>query len=195
MWKEERYWVCKMEDLSLHILDIVDNSVTAGADMVGITVCEDKKNDLLSIEISDNGKGMSEDTLRKATDPFFTHKTTRRVGFGLSLLQQAAKIANGKFSIQSKEGEGTTVKASFQYSHIDRKPLGNISETIETLVIGNPSVDFRYEHKKDGLVSIFDTKGIKKKLLNMPMSSVRGIKIIRESLKRIEMCLSKADSL
>ncbi len=183
-----------MEDLSLHILDIVENSVAAGANMVKITMCEDKGHDLLSIEITDNGKGMSKATLKKATDPFFTNKSTRRVGLGLSLLEQAAKMANGKFSIESKKGKGTTVRASFQYSHIDRKPLGDITRTIETLIIGNPSVDFHYEHRKDGLLSTFDTKRIRKRLSKIPLSSPRGIEIIRECLRKTERDLSKADS-
>ncbi len=183
-----------MEDLSLHILDIVENSVVAGANKVSITVCEDKGRDLLSIEIVDDGKGMSEVLLQKATDPFFTQKKTRRVGLGLSLLQQAAKRANGKFSIESKKGKGTTVKASFQYSHVDRQPLGDITQTIETLVIGNPSVDFYYEHKKDGLLSTFDTKRIRRRLSKMPISSPGGIEIIRECLRKTERDLSKADS-
>lgn len=194
MWKEGKFWVCKMEDLSLHILDIVENSVTAGATFVSITVCEDKRHDLLSIEITDNGKGMSKSTLKKATDPFFTQKTTRRVGLGLSLLHQAAKIANGKFSIESKKGEGTIVRASFQYSHIDRQPLGDITLTIETLVIGNPSVDFRYEHREDGLLSTFDTKAIREQLADIPISSPKGIKIIRGILKKTKMNLLGADS-
>lgn len=183
-----------MEDLSLHILDIVENSVTAGATFVSITVCEDKGHDLLSIEITDNGKGMSRGILQKATDPFFTQKTTRRVGLGLSLLQQAAKRANGKFSIESKKGKGTTVKASFQYSHVDRQPLGDIAETIETLVIGNPSVDFRYEHRENGLLSVFDTEAIGEQLAGAPISSPKGIRIIRENLKKTKMNLTGTDS-
>lgn len=175
-----------MEDLSLHILDIVENSVRAGADMIEIRVCEDKEHDLLSIEIIDNGKGMSKDILKKATGPFFTTKRTRRVGLGLSLLKQAAEMANGKFSIESEEGKGTKVKATFQYSHIDRKPLGNIAQTIETLVIGNPSVDFYYEYRKDGLLHTLDTKKIKKGLSEIPISSQKGIKILRKRLSGVD---------
>lgn len=183
-----------MEDISLHILDIVENSIAAGADKVRISVNEDRENDVVSIEIKDNGKGMSQATLKKAPDPFFTRKKTRKVGLGLSLLRQAAEMANGKFFIKSKKGGGTTVTANFQYSHIDRQPLGDITETIETLVIGNPSVDFRYEHKKKGLLSTFDTKRIKKQLSKVPLSSPRGIRIIRKSLKETERCLQKMDS-
>lgn len=173
-----------MEDLSLHILDIVENSMAAGANTVGITVCEDKRRDLLSIEITDDGKGMSKATLKKATDSFFTTKRTRRVGLGLSLLQQAAKMANGKFSIESKKGEGTTVRASFQYSHIDRKPLGDMAETIITLIIGNPEIDLRYIHKNDGKNWSLDTKELKAQLGAVPINSPQGIKIVRELLQK-----------
>ncbi len=175
-----------MEDLSLHILDIVENSIRAGADRIEIRVCEDKENDLLSIEIIDNGKGMSEAILKKAVGPFFTTKKARRVGLGLPLLKQAAEMANGKFSIESKEGKGTRVKATFEYNHIDRKPLGNISKTIETLVVGNPSVDFYYEYRKDGILHILDTKKIKEHLSGMSISSSRGIELIRENLNMEE---------
>jgi DNA mismatch repair ATPase MutL len=183
-----------MEDLSLHILDIVENSVTAGADMITITVCEDAKEDLLTIEIVDNGRGMPETVLEKAADPFYTQRKTRRVGLGLSLLRQAAEMANGSFSIESKEGRGTTVKARFQYSHIDRQPLGDMGETMVTLVIGNPQVDFSYEHTKNGAVSTFDTRAIKKELSSTPLSSPKGIRAVRELLKRSKRILSEAKS-
>lgn len=183
-----------MEDLSLHILDIVENSVTAGADLVSITVSEDKDKDLLMIEIVDNGEGMAEDVLKKATDPFYTQKTTRRVGLGLSLLRQAAEMANGSFSIESKKRKGTKVLATFQHSHIDRQPLGKMAETIETLVIGNPSVDFVYEHDLNGKVSVFDTRKIRKSLSGAPVCSPKGIRTIREHLRRSRTCVSEAKS-
>ncbi len=131
-----------MEDLSLHILDIAENSVAAKADRIEIRVVVDKKNDLLSLEIIDNGTGMDKDTIKKALDPFYTSKTVRRVGLGLSLLSESAKAANGKLTLESKKGKGTRVKAEFQFSHIDRKPLGDIDQTIITLVMGNPDIDF-----------------------------------------------------
>jgi anti-sigma regulatory factor (Ser/Thr protein kinase) len=180
-----------MEDLSLHILDIVENSVTAGAQLVSIVVCEDKKKDLLTIEIVDDGEGMSAKTLEKADDPFFTEKTTRRVGLGLSLLRQAAEMANGAFSITSEEGKGTTVRATFQHSHIDRQPLGDMKETVETLVVGNPSVDFLYERKRNGGLFRFDTRMIKKELSGSSMSSPKGIRMVRDHLKRFEETLSE----
>jgi anti-sigma regulatory factor (Ser/Thr protein kinase) len=183
-----------MEDLSLHILDIVENSITAGADLVCITVKEDIAKDLLMIEISDNGSGMSDAILKKADDPFFTRKTTRRVGLGLSLLRQAAEMAKGSFSIESREGEGTLVRARFQHSHIDRQPLGNITETMETLVIGNPSVDFCYEHIRNGRSSTFDTREMRKGLGAISLSSPKGIRMIRDCLKKSRKSLLEANS-
>ncbi len=95
-----------MEDLSLHILDIAENSVAAKADRIEIRIAIDKKNDLLSLEIIDNGTGMEKDTIKKALDPFYTSKTVRRVGLGLSLLSESAKAANGKLTIESEKGKG-----------------------------------------------------------------------------------------
>jgi len=124
-----------MEDLSLHVLDIAENSIAAGAKHVEIRVRESRREDRLSIEIIDNGRGMSEDMLQKATDPFFTTRTTRRVGLGLSLFEQAAKRAGGEFKIASCPGAGTKVTGVFQYSHVDRQPLGDMDQTILALVV------------------------------------------------------------
>ena len=151
-----------MEDLSLHILDIAENSVVAQADKIEIRISEDLDKDLLSIEIIDNGVGMDKETLEKALDPFYTSKTVRRFGFGLSLLSEAAKAANGHFALRSKKGKGTILKADFQHSHIDRQPLGDIGQTLITLIIGNPEIDFIFEHKKNGHVYSLDTRKIKK---------------------------------
>jgi len=175
-----------MEDLSLHILDIAENSVAAKADKIEIKISEDKEKDLLSIEIIDNGVGMDKKTLEKALNPFYTSKTVRRFGFGLSLLSEAAKAANGHLSMQSKKGEGTRIKADFQRSHIDRQPLGDIGQTIITLIIGNPEIDFIFEHKRNGHTYCLDTRKIKAQLNEMPINSLAGIKKIRENLKKIQ---------
>jgi hypothetical protein len=173
-----------MEDLSLHILDIVENSVAAKADKIEIRISEDKKKDLLSVEVIDNGTGMDKKTVEKALDPFYTSKTVRRFGFGLSLLSEAAKAANGHLSIQSKKGEGTKIKADFQYSHIDRKPLGNMGQTIITLVIGNPGIDLIYVHIRNGQKYSLDTRKIKSQLKENPINSPVGIRMIKEDLKK-----------
>ena len=172
-----------MEDLSLHILDIAENSVAAKADRIEIRIVEDKEKDWLSIEIIDNGTGMDKDTIKKALDPFYTSKTVRRVGLGLSLLSESAKAANGKLTIESEKGKGTRVRAEFQFSHIDRKPLGDIDQTIITLVMGNPDIDFFYEIKKNNHTHRVDTRTIKTELKEIPIHSLDGIKLFREKLK------------
>ncbi|NIM58629.1 MAG: ATP-binding protein [Candidatus Aminicenantes bacterium] len=173
-----------MKDLSLHILDIVENSVAASADKIEIRISEDTKKDLLSVRIIDNGIGMDKETRQKALDPFYTSKTVRRFGFGLSLLSEATKAANGQFSVQSEKGKGTKIKADFQSSHIDRKPLGDIGQTIITLVMGNPEIDLIYVHKKNGHKYSLDTRKIKAQLKDVPINSPSGIRMIREDLKK-----------
>jgi signal transduction histidine kinase len=175
-----------MEDISLHILDIVENSVAANADTIEIRITEDTEKDLLSLEIIDNGLGMDEETVKKVLDPFYTSKTVRRFGLGLPLLSEAAIAANGHLSITSKRGEGTKIRADFQYSHIDRKPLGDISQTIFTLVMGNPETDFVFTHKKNAQTSKFDTRTIKAQLEDIPINSLDGMRKIREELKKIQ---------
>ncbi len=150
-----------MEDLSLHILDIVENSIRAKASRIEIKVIENIGEDLLVIEIKDNGRGIDEETIKKVLDPFFTTRTTRKVGLGLPLLSQAARESGGDIEIKSKVGRGTRVKATFGYSHIDRKPLGNMEATLTTLIAGNPEVDFIYKHKKDESEFRLDTREIR----------------------------------
>lgn len=173
-----------MRDLSLHILDIVENSVAAQADRIEIRISEELKKDVLTVEIIDNGMGMDEETVKKALDPFYTSKTVRRFGLGLPLLSEAAKAANGRLSIRSKKDEGTTIRADFQYSHIDRKPLGNMSQTIIAAVLGNPEIDWIYVHKTNGRTRSLDTRQIKARLGDRPINSPEGIRMIRENLKK-----------
>ena len=153
-----------MEDLSLHILDVVENSIEAKASKIEIKIVEKKSMDLLAIEIKDNGRGMNKATINKVLDPFYTTRTTRRVGMGLSLLAQAAKESNGDFEINSKPGVGTEVKASSQYSHIDRKPIGNINDTLVTLIISHPEINFVYEYQDEKDNYILDSNEIRKEI-------------------------------
>ncbi len=151
-----------MEDLSLHILDIVENSIAAVAKRIEIRIDEDQAKDLVTIEIKDDGKGMDEQTLKKAIDPFFTTRTTRRVGLGLSLLAQAARDSEGTFDIHSKPSEGTMVNATFRLSHPDCKPMGDIGQTMQVLIMSHPEIDFLYEHKSDNSTYRFDTREVRK---------------------------------
>lgn len=148
-----------MEDLSLHILDIAENSLRAHAKNVVIKISEEPGQNLLTLEIEDDGDGMNEETLRKALDPFFTTKSGKRVGLGLSLLNQAARESGGSFKIESRAGEGTKIRATFKLGHPDRKPLGDVAATLATLLVANPGVNFAYEHKKEGATYRLNSAG------------------------------------
>lgn len=171
-----------MLEISLHILDIVENSTRAGADTVYISILEDTAKDILSLEIRDNGSGMTEDVLNKVIDPFFTTKKVRNVGLGLPMLAQAAKSAEGRFIIESKGGEGTRVAADFKLSHIDRQPLGDISGTLVTLIAGNEGVDLIYRHEHNGQVYTFDTREIRKEIEDIPINHVAVLNFIRDHI-------------
>ena len=147
--KEGRRTWRHMEDLSLHILDIAENALSASASRITISLIEDTHQDLLTLEIQDNGKGMDAAALHQALDPFYTTRTTRRVGLGLPLLAQAAQQCEGSLEIDSEPGKGTTVKAVFRMSHPDMKPFGDVSETLRTIVMGHPDLDLQFEYIKD----------------------------------------------
>ena len=150
-----------MEDISLHILDIVENSIVAKAKRIEIRVIEDIEENLFIVEIEDDGEGMDEATVKRVLDPFFTTRTTRKVGLGLPMLAQSARESGGDLKINSEAGKGTRVKATFQYDHPDRRPIGNIKETLMSLVSSHPEVDFVYEHKRGEEVLRLDTRDIK----------------------------------
>jgi anti-sigma regulatory factor (Ser/Thr protein kinase) len=145
-----------VEELSLHVLDLAYNGVEAGARRIRIEVIEDLAADRLTIVVADDGRGMDEETIRRATDPFYTTRGARRVGLGLSLLEAAARSAGGEVSIRSAPGGGTTVQATFQHSHLDRAPLGDLRGAVLVLVVGNPEVTFSYLHRVDGKEFEFD---------------------------------------
>ena len=153
-----------MNDLSLHILDVSENCIQAGAKNIEIKVNEDLKNDLLTIEINDDGKGMSEEMIKQNKDPFITSRKTRKVGLGIPFLIESAKICEGDVNISSVIGKGTKVKAFFKYSHIDRKPIGNIAESLIALILLSEETDIKYVHSKNGKEFEFDTKDLKVKL-------------------------------
>jgi len=175
-----------MEDLSLHILDIVENSIEAGARRIKIMVDEDIVHNRLVLKVTDNGHGMDQKSLAKALDPFYTTKKVRRVGLGLSLLAQAAKEADGDFSIKSARGKGTEVVARFVYDHIDRRPLGKIADTVLALIIPvrDVNIDFVYEHRVNGRIFSLDTKSIKKELAGVEISHPAVVRHIRKEIRK-----------
>jgi len=134
-----------VEDLSLHVLDVVENSIRAGATQVNVRLTENKAEDLLILEIRDNGKGMDEATRRRCLDPFFTTKERKDVGLGLPLLAQSVEETGGKLVIESARGQGTRIIATFRLNHIDRRPLGDLAGTIRCLRETHPEIDLFYE--------------------------------------------------
>jgi sensor histidine kinase YesM len=178
-----------MRELSLHILDVVENGITAGGNCIWIEVDETRKKDQLKIVIRDNGRGMPIEKQDNINDPFITSRTTRRVGLGLSLLSAAAERCDGTLRVDTQPGKGTEIEATFRYSHIDRAPLGDMAATITTLVIGNPGIDFVYSHRIDGNNFSLDTREIRAEMEDLSLSDPVVIhhlaETIRSSLKEL----------
>lgn len=171
-----------MEDISLHILDVAENGIMAGADRIRICVEEDTSRDRLAITIEDNGRGMTPEFVQRVLDPFVTTRTTRKVGMGLSLFQQSAQEADGHLEVASEPGKGTVVRVLMSHSHIDRKPMGNMVETVVTLIEGNPSVDIVYSHVRNGREYELDTRELREELEEIPINHPHVIQLIRENL-------------
>jgi len=153
-----------MEDLSLHILDIVENSIKAGATEISIEVSIDKKENLITIKVTDNGRGMDDKTLERIRDPFFTTRTTRKVGLGVSFLDEIAELTGGTLDIQSTPGIGTTVFLKLPLDHLDRPPLGDVISTLMTILVTNPDIHISYRETRDGRVWFFDSTDVKELL-------------------------------
>lgn len=147
-----------MTELSLNILDVANNSVRARASQIRISVKIERNKDCLTIIIEDNGCGMTKEQLAQVEDPFYTSRTTRKVGLGVPFFKQAALSCEGTFSITSKVNIGTTVVATFRLSHIDRMPLGDINATIHTLITSNTEIDFIYQYEFDDANFTLDTR-------------------------------------
>lgn len=138
-----------MKTIADHILDICQNSIRAESTLIEVMIEENKYSDIYKITVSDNGKGMDVQTLKKAEDPFFTSRKTRKVGMGLALLKQNAEASNGKIKIESQPGKGTLVKATFGRSHFDRPPAGELADTFILLMIGNENLMLKFSYKTD----------------------------------------------
>lgn len=180
-----------MDELSLHILDIVQNSISAKATFIEVKVIENSKEDKIEIEIFDNGVGMTEEEIKIVQDPFYTTKSYKKVGLGIPLLKQIALSTDGEFKIESKKGEFTKVYASFKKSHPDTPPIGNLKDTILTLVLSSENFDIKFFYKKDNKIFELDTKEIKKNLDDIPLNHPEVIKFLRnyleENFKNLEV--------
>lgn len=172
-----------MLELSLHVLDIVNNSVKANATTIEIIIDEQIKENTLSVTIRDNGCGMDEDFLKTVTDPFKTTRTTRKVGMGISLFQAAAEATGGNLSISSQKNVGTEVVATFTYDHIDRQPMGDMAATLQTLVSSNEDINFIYKHTKNEKEFLFDTAQIKEILGDVSLNNPEILVWIRDYIK------------
>lgn len=171
-----------MQEISLNILDIVQNSVRAGASLIRVEVYEDTNEDVLFFSVEDNGCGMDEEMVQRVMDPFVTTRTTRKVGMGISLLRSAAQATGGDVELTSEVGKGTFIKASFSHSHIDRQPLGNMADTMTSLISMNGHIDFIYKHSYNGAVFELDTKEMKEILGEVPLNDPTVAAWLREYL-------------
>ncbi len=173
-----------MEDLALHILDIAQNSIEAGATEIEIDLREEPAADRLVIELRDNGPGMSQEMLSRVQDPFFTTRKTRRVGLGIPLLAEAARAAGGGIEIQSALGQGSKVRACFRYHHVDRAPVGDIETTLMVLLAGRPELTVRFVHTVGEEVFELDARELR--AAGIDPAAPDGLAAVREVIRRGE---------
>ncbi|MBQ5716614.1 MAG: sensor histidine kinase [Clostridia bacterium] len=171
-----------MRELSLNVLDIVQNSITANANLIEIELIEEINNDILKINIFDNGKGMTDEQIKSVTDPFYTTRTTRKIGLGIPLFKMAAEMSGGSFKIESTVGSGTKIYTSYIHSSIDRMPVGNINETVSMLIRMNPDIDFVYTHTFNEKSYSLDTRELREQLEDVPLDTPEVIDWINEYL-------------
>ena len=174
-----------MRELSLNILDIAQNSIAADASLITIAVEEDSAADRLKIRIEDNGRGMTPEQVAKVSDPFYTTRTTRKVGMGIPLFRMAAEQAGGSLSIVSQLGEGTCVTADFVLSSIDRMPLGDIAGTMAALIRLNPQLDFLYIRRRDDRREELDTRQLRQVLQGVPLDTPEVMQWVEGALQEI----------
>ena len=172
-----------MQEISMNILDVAENSVRAGATLVKIGVASLPEKGSLTVTIEDDGCGMTRQQLTQVTDPFFTTRTTRKVGLGIPFFKMAAELTGGSFSIVSTPGEGTVVAAVFNSSSIDCMPLGDINETVFTLIHCNPQIDLLYTSSVGQAEMTLDTREFRRILGDIPLNSPQVSGFIREFLQ------------
>ncbi len=178
-----------MKELSLHILDIMQNSIVAGATLVELDLVEDSEEDVLKFTITDNGCGMPEEMVQAVISPFTTSRTTRKVGLGIPLLKAAAEQTGGGIRLSSKVGEGTVIEATFGYSHIDRQPLGSMAETMLGLITSYETIDFVYHHRVNQEEYALDTREMRQMLGNVSFTEPAVMLWLSEFLKENEAAL------
>lgn len=172
-----------MDEISLHILDIVENSITARASRILLRIEKDTKNNIIKVSIKDNGKGMTEEQLAKATDPFFSTKTLGKGGLGLALIKQTCEQCECTFNIDSKLGLGTIVEATMLIDHPDRPVMGDITSTVVALIAGlGKDLDLIFEVYADGHEYRLDTAVIRAELDGMPLNHPAVMQFMKEDI-------------
>mgnify|MGYP000709565422 CR=1 FL=1 len=179
-----------LPEISLNILDISENSVSAKATEIKIVICVNTQQNQLMVQITDNGKGMDAETLNRVTDPFYTTRTTRKVGLGIPFFKQEAECTGGSFSISSVPGKGTQITAVFCTDSIDCMPLGNLNETVYSLIVMHPDIDFYYQYQVNGAEFHLDTKKCGK-CLAMCRFQRGGIIFLRDYLEENEADINR----
>lgn len=172
-----------VEELSLHVLDIAENSVRAGAKNVSIAIRRDEEEGFLVIEVQDDGRGMTEEEQKAVFDPFFTRRTERRVGLGLPFLAQAAEACEGGVDLCSAPGRGTRVRARFRLGHIDLQPMGDLAETVTALLAGWPDRNFRFRYARGAEAFELDTEEIRRHLGDVPLCDPTVLTFLRRSMR------------
>lgn len=172
-----------MNDLSMHIIDIMQNSISAGATRVELVVDENVEQDVLTISVTDNGKGMTAGQVARLEDPFFTSRTTRKVGMGIPLLAQSARQSGGDVHIVSEPGKGTSVTASFGYSNIDRPPLGDFVNAFMLTVSSNPDMDFVLTYRYCGAEYRFGTADVREVFGDSALGDLTIVRNLEEMVK------------
>jgi len=173
-----------MEELCYHIIDIVQNSISANSKNIKIKLKESDKEDLILIEIEDDGKGMDAETLRKVQDPFYTTKRGKKVGLGIPILKETAIHCEGSFKMESHVGKGTLVSAIFKRSNIDVPPIGKIKDTILTSIVGNDHCNIDITYENDNGIFNISTKKIKEQIGDLHITHPYVIKFLREFIDK-----------
>jgi hypothetical protein len=169
-----------VRELSLHLLDIAENSISAGSKNITINIFENSITDLLQIEVFDDGRGMPAEMVKQVIDPFVTSRTTRKVGLGIPLLKEAAEACKGSLQLQSNLGKGTSLEVVFQRSHIDRMPLGDVPTTFLNLLVSNPNIHWVFRYQVNENEFFFDDIEVKEALGDISLTEPEVLKVIRE---------------
>ncbi len=169
-----------MEELSLHIMDVLQNSLAAGARNVELEIEEDVERDRLVIRVKDDGKGMSPEELKRVQDPFYTTKRSIGVGLGIPMFKWVAEHCGGSFRMESEQGKGTMLEAVMRLSHIDRPPMGDLVDTLLGMVVSSPQVRFVIRYKSGKGEFVFDSREVKEILGDVPLSSAEVVGFLKE---------------